>query len=60
MTPLNFAIAYYAEHYDRSAFSCGDADLDHFLRDRAAEDIGRRACSVFVAVPEGTTEIAGY
>ena len=58
MTLLNFTIEYYADRYDRSAFSCGDADLDSFLCDRAAEDIGRRACSVFVAIPEGTSRIA--
>jgi len=60
MTLLNFVIEYYADRYDRSAFSCGDADLDGLLRDRAAEDIGCRACSVFAAIPEGTSRIAGY
>ena len=48
-----------AEH-DRLSFSCGVEILDRYLKTQAGQDMRRRISNCFVAVPEGTTAIAGY
>ena len=35
--------------HDRSAFSCGAPDLDHYLREQAGQDARRRVAAPFVA-----------
>jgi GNAT superfamily N-acetyltransferase len=47
-------------HHDRASFSCGEPALDHYLKTRAGQDIRRNVARVFVAVPPGSGEIAGY
>lgn len=49
-----------ASRHDRVAFSCGVPALDEYLKRRAGQDARRDVARVFVAVPRGTTEIAGY
>jgi predicted GNAT family N-acyltransferase len=34
--------------HDRGAFSCGNASLDHYIREQASQDIKRSLASVFV------------
>lgn len=49
-----------AKHHDRAAFSCGEAALDDYLRQRAAQDARRRVARIFVAVGDAPEKIAGY
>jgi GNAT superfamily N-acetyltransferase len=46
--------------HDRSAFSCGAATLDRYLREQASQDVTRLVASCFVAVETATNIIAGY
>jgi GNAT superfamily N-acetyltransferase len=46
--------------HDRSAFSCGAAPLDRYLREQASQDVKRLMASCFVAVERATSAIAGY
>jgi GNAT superfamily N-acetyltransferase len=46
--------------HDRSAFSCGAATLDRYLREQASQDVKRLVASCFVAVETATNMIAGY
>jgi GNAT superfamily N-acetyltransferase len=46
--------------HDRSAFACGAASLDRYLREQASQDVRRLVASCFVAVEAATNRIAGY
>lgn len=46
--------------HDRSAFSCGTATLDRYLRERASQDVRRLVASCFVIVETATDTVAGY
>ncbi|MBI1869148.1 MAG: GNAT family N-acetyltransferase [Methylocystis sp.] len=46
--------------HDRSAFSCGAAPLDRYLRAQASQDVKRLVASCFVLVETATNTIAGY
>ena len=46
--------------WDRSAFACGTAALDRYLREQASQDIKRLVASCFVAVETATQTLAGY
>jgi len=46
--------------HDRSAFACGAASLDRYLREQASQDVRRLVASCFVAVEVATNRIAGY
>ena len=35
-------------NHDRAAFSCGNASLDHYIRDLASQDVKRGLAAVFV------------
>lgn len=39
-----------APHHDRAAFSCGEADIDAWFRQRAGQDEKRNVARVFVAL----------
>lgn len=55
LTPLD------ARRHDRSAFSCGVAALDAYLKTQAAQDIRRKANAVFIATHAATPSvILGY
>ena len=45
---------------DRSAFACGAAPLDRYLREQASQDVKRFLASCFVAVETATNTIAGF
>lgn len=44
--------------YDRSAFDCGEEELNRYLREQASQDIKRRTTRVFIAISEN--QIAGF
>ncbi len=46
--------------HDRSAFRCGSAALDAYLRERASQDVKRLLASCFVAVDKTTELVAGF
>ncbi|MCI4680400.1 GNAT family N-acetyltransferase [Rhodoblastus acidophilus] len=46
--------------HDRSAFSCGAAALDRYLREQASQDVKRLMASCFVVVETETKALAGY
>ncbi|MFO1434264.1 MAG: GNAT family N-acetyltransferase [Candidatus Competibacteraceae bacterium] len=45
---------------DRSAFSCGTATLDRYLREQASQDVKRLVAGCFVLVEAATGTLAGY
>jgi len=53
-------LAFDGKRYDRTAFSCGAAELDRYLREHASQDIKRDVARIFVAVRPETTTIRGY
>lgn len=55
----DFAIEPLAQH-DRSAFSCGSAPLDRYLREQASQDVKRLMASCFVLLERQTGAVAGY
>jgi predicted GNAT family N-acyltransferase len=47
--------------HDRAAFSCGNASLDHYIREQASQDIKRGLASVFViAAKDASRTILAY
>lgn len=57
---MTFAIEALERRHDRSRFACGSEPLDRYIRKQASQDVRRRTARVFVAVPEGGTEVAGF
>jgi predicted GNAT family N-acyltransferase len=43
----NYNIEPLGDH-DRTAFSCGNASLDHYIREQASQDVRRGLASIFV------------
>lgn len=56
---LNFRIEPLGEHHDRTAFSCGNEELDRYLQKQAGQDMKKRVAVVFVATEDGKA-IAGF
>lgn len=46
--------------HDRSAFSCGAAPLDRYLREQASQDVKWLVAGCFVVVEAATGTLAGY
>ncbi len=46
--------------HDRSAFCCGDEDLDRYFATQAGQDMRRGFANVIVAVRPGSEEVLGY
>ena len=57
---MTFIIEALARFHDRSRFECGSEALDRYIRRQASQDARRRVTRVFVATPEGGTEVAGF
>ena len=57
---MTFAIEVLARSHDRSRFDCGSEALDRYIRQQASQDARRKVARVFVAVPEGSREVAGF
>jgi GNAT superfamily N-acetyltransferase len=56
----SFSIEPLSPHHERKPFSCGVDALDRYLQTQATQDIRRHVANCFVAVPLGTSIIAGY
>jgi GNAT superfamily N-acetyltransferase len=46
--------------HDLSLFSCGEDSLDHWLRDRALENMNLGASRTYVACPQGSKRVVAY
>lgn len=57
---MRFVIEALAGRHDRARFDCGAEPLDRYIRQQASQDSRRRMARVFVAVPEGGDEVAGF
>jgi ribosomal protein S18 acetylase RimI-like enzyme len=57
---VDFIIEPLGRQHDRSAFSCGVADLDGYLKRRAGQDIRRRIARVFVCSEDGSEVVLGF
>lgn len=55
-----FRIEAFSSELDRSAFTCGSAALDRYLREQASQDIRRHTSACYVAVESRSGAIAGY
>lgn len=50
-----------SKHHDRSSFSCGNAELDTWLKQQARQDQDRRVAAVYVLAPrDKPATIAGF
>lgn len=58
--PSGFRIEALNTDHDRAGFSCGVEPLDRYLKTQARQDMRRRVSNCFVALPDGTTTIAGF
>lgn len=56
---LHFVIEPLGARHDRAAFSCGNPQLDSYLRKQAGQDLKKRAAVPFVITPDHKT-IAGF
>ncbi len=57
---MTFVIEALAGRHRRAGFDCGSEALDRYIRRQASQDARRRVTRVFVAVPEGGSEVAGF
>jgi ribosomal protein S18 acetylase RimI-like enzyme len=55
-----FRIEALAPQHERSVFDCGVEPLNRYFHQQVSQDIRRRVTACFVAVAEGSGEIAGY
>lgn len=58
--PDRFRIEVLSADHDRSEFASGSEALDRYFQTQASQDIKRRIVTCFVAVGEGSREVAGY
>lgn len=57
---LGLVIEPLASHHDRSAFSCGQPELDEWFRRRAGQDEKRNVARVFVALDDKLGVVGFY
>lgn len=60
MDELSISVEPLGKQHDRATFSCGEPDLDGYLRHQASQDVRRRATQVFVVTGDTSQKIAGY
>lgn len=60
MAPPRLVFEPLGRHHDRDSFRCGPPALDDYLKRRARQDVRRDVARVFVAVPQGSPDIAGF
>ncbi len=48
------------KRHDRTAFSCGLPELDHYLARQAGQDVRRRTARVFVCTAVDTDAVLGF
>jgi len=59
MTGAPFRLALLDATHDRTAFNCGSAQLDRYVREQVTQDVRRRVATCFVALTD-ERRIAGY
>lgn len=59
MSSAPFRVAQLDAEHDRTAFNCGSAPLDRYLREQVTQDVRRRVAGCFVALAD-RQRIAGY
>lgn len=59
MSGAPFRVAPLDAGHDRTAFTCGSALLDRYLREQVTQDVRRRVSACFVALADGQ-RIVGY
>jgi predicted GNAT family N-acyltransferase len=47
-------------HHDRTNFSCGNEELDRYLKNQATQDARRKVSAPFVLVEDGDKDVFGY
>jgi ribosomal protein S18 acetylase RimI-like enzyme len=57
---VSFDIAAIGDRHDRSAFACGHAALDNYLKALATQDVRRRISACYVACAAGSDAVVGY
>jgi GNAT superfamily N-acetyltransferase len=55
-----FRIEPLSPEHDRRGFSCGVADLDKYLRERAGQDAKRHVATAFVLLEDGSAVLGYY
>lgn len=55
-----FRLEALGKQHDRSNFSCGSSALDTYFQRQASQDTRRRVVRCFVAVENGTEQVAGF
>lgn len=60
MTSRRLSVERLSNAHDRSQFSCGNADLDRYLREQARQDLRRHLSAVFVLFDSANTVVAGF
>ena len=55
-----FRLEALSDGHDKQGFACGEEPLDRYIRTQASQDIRRRISACFVAVEEGTSQLAAY
>lgn len=48
------------KNHDRADFSCGNEELDRYLKDQAGQDARRKFAAPFVLVEQGRNVVRGY
>ena len=56
----SYIIETLGRRHDRKTFTCGQANLDRYLRQQARQDAARRVAATFVAVEPGKPVVVGY
>lgn len=56
----SFVIEPLGNHHGRAAFSCGEAALDNYLRERAGQEHRRKVAAVFILYETTAAVVAGF
>lgn len=60
MRDSRFRVEAFSRSYDRSAFSCGNKELDSYLQTQASQDQRRNVSRVYLLIDGRDERIAGY
>ncbi|MEE4378837.1 MAG: GNAT family N-acetyltransferase [Candidatus Competibacteraceae bacterium] len=60
MTPLRWREEPIAKHHDRTAFDCGDNDLNEFLQRHARQSHEKGGAKTFLAMDNSDSRILGF
>jgi len=56
----SYSIEPLGKRHVREAFSCGQKELDHYLKNQASQDAKRKVAVPFVLVEQGKLQVLGY